>query len=178
MSGNERWCRPPSVSSPLPRSFSGTSNKQRGLLYSLASEPLTPVACGPQSLPLNFRSPKNSSLKLGVQAGRGLLSTFCSGVAWASPSPLPTKRTLIWPFPREGHEVVFMSVPMKDEGSPFQPIVTMFFQGQTLPKCRDSQILTQGEADQRVPQERKLPVAGEPFTIVCNLFSKIYFVTI
>lgn len=44
-----------------------------------------------------------------------------------------------------------MSVPMKDEGSPSQPFVTMFFQGQTLPKCRDSQILTQGEADQREP---------------------------
>lgn len=45
-----------------------------------------------------------------------------------------------------------MSVPMKDEGSPSQPFVTMFFQGQALPKCRDSQIITQGEADQRVPQ--------------------------
>lgn len=54
-----------------------------------------------------------------------------------------------------------MSVPMKDEGSPSQPFVTMIFQGQTLPKCRESQILTQGEADQREPLVRKLPVTGE-----------------
>lgn len=35
-----------------------------------------------------------------------------------------------------------------------------------------------GRGRLRVPQVGKLPVGGEPFTIVCNLFSKIYFVTI
>lgn len=31
---------------------------------------------------------------------------------------------------------------------------------------------------QREPQVGMLPVEGEPFTTICNLFSKIYFVTI
>lgn len=86
----------PGVDSVQLRSFNGTSNKQRGLLSSLTPGHLAPVACRPQLLPVNFTSPKNSSLKLGMQAGRGFISTFCSGVAWASPPPLPMKRVLIW----------------------------------------------------------------------------------
>jgi hypothetical protein len=31
---------------------------------------------------------------------------------------------------------------------------------------------------QRASQVGKLPVEGEPFATVCNLFSKVYFVTI
>lgn len=128
--------RPPSVSSPsLCRSFSGTSSKQRGLLYSLASGPLTPVACRPQSVPLNFQVSREEFTEVRGAGRERLALLICSGVAWASPSPFPTKRTLIWFFSREGHEVVFMSVPMKDEGSPSQPFVTMFFRGQALPKC-------------------------------------------
>lgn len=113
---SERWLRPPSVtSSSLPRSFHGTSIKQRGrgLIYSLTSEPLSPVACRPQLLPLNFKSPKKSSLKLGMQSQRGFISTFaqdCLGLPISS----SLKRTLIWFLSQEGDKVVFMSVSMKD----------------------------------------------------------------
>lgn len=112
---SERWLRPPSVTSSLPRSFHGTSIKQRGrgLIYSLTSEPLSPVACRPQLLPLNFKSPKKSSLKLGMQSQRGFISTFaqdCLGLPISS----SLKRTLIWFLSQEGDKVVFMSVSMKD----------------------------------------------------------------
>lgn len=133
------------------------------------------MACRPQLLPLNFVS-REQLTEVGVQAGQGeaWISTFLSGVAWASPSPLPTKTTLIWFLSREGHQVVFMSA---HEGSPPKP-VSPCSSGPGSAKILGWPDSKPGRGRLRVPQVGKLPVGGEPFTIVCNLFSKIYFVTI
>lgn len=37
---------------------------------------------------------------------------------------------------------------------------------------------TRERQTQRKPRVGILPVEGEPFTTICNLFSKVYFVTI
>lgn len=54
----------------------------------------------------------------------------------------------------------------------------MFFHSQALPECYASQILTQERHIQSTHRWESCLWKGEPFTIVCNLFSKIYFVTI
>lgn len=114
---------------------------------------------------------------------------FCSGVV-RLPHLLfsPTvQRTQIWLLALGGGEVSLMSLSLKAFLSPF--FVTMLFL-MTSPArnpvpgsammwghCHQPDSNTR-ERPFREPQVGMLPVEGEPFATICNLFSKVYFVTI
>lgn len=73
-----------------------------------------------------------------------------------------------------------MSLPLKDLLPP--AFVTMLFlvpgSAKVLGHPRQLDSNTGEWQIQRAPGVGMLPVEGEPFATVCNLFSKVYFVTI
>lgn len=108
-------------------------------------------------------------------AGKGLTSMFYSGVVWASPSLLspgffPMSLSMKGLLPSLGHHAIHYAHPTRNlvPGSAGC--------GATL----THQIPAPGRQIQREPGIGMLPVegGGGAFATICNLFSKVYFVTI
>lgn len=81
---------------------------------------LPPSGLQTSASPSELQVSKDQNVGWGVGvcvAGKGLISMFCSGVVWASPSLLsspPAKRTQIWLLSQGGGEVFFMFRSLKD----------------------------------------------------------------
>lgn len=116
---------------------------------------------------------------------------FCSGVVrrphllLSSPT---VQRTQIWLLAQGGGKAFLVSLFLKALLSP--AFVTMLFpmisparnpvpgSAMTWGHRHQPDSNTAGRGQFREPQVGILPVEGEPFATICNLFSKVYFVTI
>lgn len=145
---------------------------------------LHPSGLQTSASPSEFQVSKDQNIggRWGVQAERGLISLFCSGVAWASPSLFSSpceEDPHLASFPRRGK--VILHVPAL-EGPPSPAFVTMLLlvpgSAKVLGHPYQLDCNTGEWQIQRTPGVGMLPVEGEPFATICNLFSKVYFVTI